>query len=73
MDGAIQNRQFMIMHFLNCDPADNNYSITNQINPQYNLYFTIDYSHICKRLRNNILLSSTHGKRLLTNNNYSIT
>ena len=73
MDGAIQNRQLMQMHFSNIDPASVNYSTTNLVNPSNKLYCSFDYSHVCKRIRNDILSSRIGCKRTLSLNGKTIT
>ena len=75
MDGAVQNRQLMYMHFSHEEAVTSNYSIPNHIIPTKKLHFTVDYSHVCKRICNNVF-SSRKGKekpRLLTRRGQTIT
>jgi hypothetical protein len=73
LDGAIQNRQLVHIHFPQGNQHDANFSVPNQISPTTRrLYFTFDYSHVCKRLRNNVWSSGKNKTRLLTCNGLEI-
>ena len=71
MDGAQANRDFMKMFFPESSPILNQFSTPNiwsRSDPQ--IIFIMDYSHVIKRIRNNILKSghsTTHNKTLYYN------
>jgi hypothetical protein len=67
MDGAQTNRDFMKMFFSQSSPEAENFSIRNIWFPEHPpIIFIMDYSHVIKRIRNNILKSGPKSKRELT-------
>ncbi|WAR17634.1 hypothetical protein MAR_032228, partial [Mya arenaria] len=59
MDGAQSNRDFMHMFFNETSPRLENFSTKNIWSPNHpDITFVMDYSHVIKRVRNNILKSS---------------
>lgn len=58
MDGAQTNRDFLKMFFTNSTPLAEKFSTMNIWSPQHPpIIFIMDYSHVIKRVRNNILKS----------------
>ena len=58
MDGAQTNRDFLKMFFQNTTPLEEKYTTTNIFSPSDpKIAFIMDYSHVIKRVRNNILKS----------------
>ncbi|XP_052809219.1 uncharacterized protein LOC128237669 [Mya arenaria] len=58
MDGAQTNRDFMHLFFEKSTPKDENFSTKNIWSPHHpDIIFIMDFSHVIKRIRNNILKS----------------
>ena len=57
MDGAAQNRAFLKMNFLSCDAITSKMVAKVDSNPDEYVIFIMDYSHVIKKIRNNILKS----------------
>ena len=58
MDGAQTNRDFMKMFFSASSPLIENFAIKNIWSPHDpQIIFIMDYSHVIKRVRNNVLKS----------------
>ncbi|KAL3854195.1 hypothetical protein ACJMK2_013473 [Sinanodonta woodiana] len=55
MDGAQSNRSFMHMHGIKL--SSTNLHVTSPVNPGQTVIFTMDYSHVIKKIRNNIMKS----------------
>ena len=56
MDGANANRVFVNMQFSK-NPAYDMYTIPNMFRPSQSISFIMDYSHVLKRIRNNVYAS----------------
>ena len=60
MDGAQTNRDFMKIFFSGTSPLQGNFSTRNIWSPlDPEILFIMDYSHVIKRIRNNVLKSGT--------------
>ena len=67
MDGAQTNRDFMKMFFADSSPLLGNFATKNIWSPaDPDILFIMDYSHVIKRVRNNVLKSGT-GKDFVRN------
>jgi len=76
MDGAQANRDFVKMFFNESNPMEARYSIANVWFPhEPKITFIMDFSHVIKRIRNNIsksLACDSDAKRKLTKDGYEI-
>ncbi len=76
MDGGSSNRKLIELHFDNWEHAvKSNFTTTSPFNPDMKVTFIMDYSHVMKKIRNNIVKSGDdkeHTKLLTLPDNSTI-
>jgi hypothetical protein len=65
MDGGESNRQFLNLNFPNATARKLKFVAKSPVNRSKNVIFIMDYSHVAKKLRNNLYASGTKGTRHL--------